>query len=306
MQPVRVLFFGSTGDSVLVLRRLMDITGVSVRAAITQPPRPVGRQNVVTPTPIELFAKAHDIPVLSFPSDPIHPNRYLDGATVVNTLAPFKAELLVSASYGQKIPSETIAHAAYGGLNVHPSLLPRWRGADPVPWAILSGDRQIGVSVVTLSDRFDSGMIIAQKKIPITNKDFSDPLRTKLFMLGADLLAGTLTDYISGKNKGVQQNVAGAPVSKRFFREDGFEPWETLQKAFTNPEEAVRLDRKFRALMPWPGLWTTVPVPPAGDKRLKIISCHLSPDSRLVPDSVQVEGKKPVSYAQFTAAYTAS
>jgi methionyl-tRNA formyltransferase len=302
---MNILFFGSTSDSVIVLEKLFSLSEVSIAAVITQPPRPIGRKQIVTPTPVELWAKEKHITTLSFPSDDDKPSFYQSEETVVDTLEPFKADLIVSASYGQRIPTKTIEDAKYGGLNVHPSLLPRWRGADPVPLAILSGDHQIGVTVVTLSEAFDEGKIIAQKKIPILPTDYSDPLRAKLFGLGADLLAEVLPDYISGKIKGSPQHKSDTPFSKRLTREDGFEPWESIQKAFDDKEESLRLDRKFRAFDPWPGLWTNV-VTKNGEKRLKVVKLHVEPTtSLLVLDEVQLEGKNAVSFEQFKKAYPA-
>lgn len=305
MQNINIVFFGSTTDSLIVLKKIYDLPStiydLRVTALVTQPPRPVGRKHVITPTPIEVWGKEHTIPVLSFLSNPEQPNLYADEASVVNALATFKADLLISASYGQKIPTETIEKAKHGGLNVHPSILPRWRGADPVPWAILSGDHQIGVSVVTLTEKFDEGKIIAQKKIPITPKDFSDPLRAHLFALGADLLVESLPDYLSGKNKGVIQDKTGTPYAKRFTREDGFEPWEHIQKSFADKAEALRIDRKLHALTPWPGLWTKVTIY-GEEKRLKILEASLENDI-LVLTLVQLEGKTPVAWKQFLSTY---
>lgn len=289
---VTCIFFGSTPDSLLVLTKLATVPDIKLVAVVTQPPRPVGRKQIVTETPVATWAKTQGISVLSFPTKPDKPWRYAEESAVVDALEPFKADLLVSASYGQKIPTPTLQVATYGGLNVHPSVLPRWRGGDPVPWAILSGDREIGVSVVTLAETFDKGKIIAQKKIPITPHDTSDPLRTKLFVLGAGLLVQTLPDYISGKNKGVPQHTEGEPYAKRFSREDGFEPWENIQKALTDQEEASRIDRKFRALTPWPGLWSMYK-----EKRIKIL------EFMHAPTLVQLEGKKPVTWEQFQEAY---
>lgn len=260
---MKVLFFGSTSDSVIVLEKLSSIVAV-----VTQPPKPVGRKQIITPTPVEIWAKAHAIPV-----------------TTLDVLSPFKPDLLVSASYGEKIPIDSITNARYGGLNVHPSILPRWRGGDPVPWAILSGDHQTGVTVVTLSEQFDKGKIIAQKKIPIAPDDTSGPLRTRLFHMGADLLTRALPDYLSGKNKGIDQKMGNEPYARRLTRDDGFEPWNILM----DPKEAIRINRKYRALHPWPGLWTRLP---AG-RRLKIL------DFTHAPVTVQIEGKNPVSWKEF-------
>lgn len=263
---MNVVFFGSTADSVLVLEKLDHVIAV-----VTQPPKPVGRNQIVTATPVARWTQSRGIPLTS-----------------LDEVMPFKPDLLICASYGEKIPITIIESAKYRGLNVHPSLLPRWRGADPVPWAIMDGDRQTGVSIVTLSREFDQGKIIAQKKLPITPQDTSDPLRTKLFTMGAQLLIEALPDYISGKNKGTPQKTESEPYAKRFTRDDGFEPWGKI----VDPNESERLNRKFRALHPWPGLWTTL-----GTKRLKILGFDSS------PTIVQLEGKKPVSYEQFRAAY---
>ena len=296
---MNVLFFGSTTDSVIVLEKLVSLKTITISCVITQPPRPVGRKQIITSTPSEIFAKGKNIPVLSFPSSVEKPWIFTNEQTVIDTLEPFQADLLISASYGQKIPTKTIQEARFGGLNVHPSLLPRWRGADPVPWAILSGDHQTGVTVVTLSEKFDEGKIIAQKKINITDNDFSDPLRTKLFAIGADLLGEVLPDYVAGSLKGHPQAKTDGPVSKRLTREHGFELWTSLQLAQKDQEEAQRIDRKYRAFTPWPGVWTTV-----NNKRLKILTCHVSSDSCLVIDTVQLEGKNPVSFTQYRQAYS--
>lgn len=278
---MKIVFFGSTSDSVIVLSRLHQIVSV-----VSQPPRPVGRKQILTPTPVEEWARGHTVPVLSFPHNKEKPWLFENEQAVIDALGPFKADLFVSACFGQKIPIEVIRSAIFGGLNVHPSLLPRWRGADPVPWAILSGDRQTGVTIVTLAERFDEGKIIAQKKYPITDIETSDGLRTKLFEIGATLLVDNLSDYCSGKNKGKPQKTSDTPYARRFVRDDGFIPWEDFQ-----PE---LLDRKLRALSPWPGVWTLF-----GKKRLKLIA--LKPDIL-----VQLEGKKPVAFVQFKKAYLPS
>jgi methionyl-tRNA formyltransferase len=301
---MNIIFFGSTTDSVIVLQQLTSIVAV-----VTQPPKPFGREKIITPTPVETWAKAHDLPVLSFGSNPEKPWMYENEQTVIDALEPFQADLIVSASYGQKIPSLLITHAKYGGLNVHPSILPRWRGADPVPWAILTGDHQTGVTVVTLADKFDQGKIVAQKKIPIENTDTSDPLRTKLFELGAKLLVDSLPDYLSGKNKGHPQATDHSfPYAHKFTRDDGFVAWEKITDAMNNAASGKEIERKFRALIPWPGMWTTIRIMnhESGimeEKRLKILSCHLSPVSSLIIDTVQLEGKTPVPYSQFMSAY---
>ena len=319
MKKINVIFFGSTSDSVLVLEKLASLQTKSyklvIAAVVTQPPRPVGRKHDVLPTAVETWGKEHNVTVLSFPSTVAQPWLYANEQTVIDTLAPFKADLLVSASYGQKIPAKTLPDARFGGLNVHPSLLPRWRGADPVPWAILAGDHQTGVTIVILSKEFDEGRIVVQKKVPIVPTDETDPLRARLFALGADLLVDTLPEFLSGAVKGTSQDVTLASYARRLTRDDGFIPWEILQKAMAGEDVTVKkrpavltldashiaitIAKARRALTPWPGLWTMWE-----QKRLKILSCHAEPvTNKLMIDMVQLAGKNPVPYEQFLKAY---
>ncbi len=342
---MNILFFGSTTDSVIILDKLFtthySLFTPRITAIVTQPPRPVGRKQLMTPTPVETWAKTRAITVLSFPSNTAKPWLYLDEAQVVDALEPLKADLIVSASYGQKIPAKTLKDAKFGGLNVHPSLLPRWRGGDPVPWAIMTGDHQTGVTIVSLSEKFDAGIIYAQKKIPITGTDTSRALRTKLFELGANLLADLLPLYITGKAKGKPQTLSQTvssqahssgrgksarfkpvqpgglirfkplpvpendePRARRLSRDTGYEPWDTILKALSNETEATRIERKYRALNPWPGVWTLLRQDFGGqaEKRLKILKLHLD-NGLLAIDEVQLEGKNPVSWQQFSQAY---
>lgn len=305
MQDISVLFFGSTNDSLLVLDTLKSL---HICAVVTQPPKPIGRKQILTPTPVQVWAKNHTIPVLSFPAQQQKPWLFANDQTVVDALQPFKADLVVSASYGQKIPSETITEAQFGGLNIHPSLLPRWRGADPVPWAIYTGDHQTGVTIVRLSDSFDQGLILAQKKLNITETDTTPQLRAKLFTMGGNLLKNTLPDILSDKIKGSPQRIDGkTPYARRLTRDDGFEPWNTIEKSFTDPATAQPIERKFRAFSPWPGVWTKIETKDKKQetKRLKILACHMSSASCLILDTVQMEGKKPVLWKQFSEAYLA-
>jgi len=318
---MNILFFGSTSDSVLVLEKLftchLSPVTCHLSAVVTQPPTPIGRKQIITPTPVEDWAKRHEIPVLSFATHAEKPWLYESQDDVINALSTFKPDLLVSACYGQKIPSQTIKDAKFGGLNVHPSLLPRWRGADPVPWTILSGDNQTGVTVVTLSDAFDTGAIIVQKKILLTDKDFSDPLRTKLFSHGAELLITALPDYVSGKNKGELQKKENETYARKLTRQDGFIPWQDLQAGTEGrdvPREqrtgisqlvaspiSLTVLRMLRALSPWPGVWTLFKLN-AEEKRLKILAAHTDHE-KLILDTVQLEGKNPVPWEQFQKSY---
>lgn len=339
---MKILFFGSTDDSVLVLQAIHQKTAGShamhICAVVTQPPRPVGRKGIITPTPVQVWAQSHEIPFLTFPSSQEKSWEYENEDTVITALQPFQADLILSASYGQKIPSKTIADAKYGGLNIHPSLLPRWRGADPVPWAMIAGDHQTGVTLVTLSDSFDQGALVNQKKHPITPEDLSDPLRTTLFDIGAQMFVETIENFKGGSFENNIKNQEKSSYARKFHKQDGYIPWELMQESMQKEPGSMNIDawkliaqqypdvklfeeyikhcqgddpskplgiifeRFFRALTPWPGIWTQIT---AGTsvKRMKILSCHLSPTSLLVLDTVQLEGRTPVPYVQLADAY---
>ncbi len=287
---MNIVFFGSSTDSVIVLDELHKKFPVS--CVITQPAKPVGRKKIITPTPVELWAKKQTIPILSFPQDTKNSWKFENDEDVVNSIETFKSDLIVTACFGQKIPAELIENTPHGAINVHPSLLPRWRGGDPVPWTILAGDAQTGVTIVTVTKKFDDGKILAQKKIPVTEKISPHELRTELFTLGAHLLIEIIPDYISGKNKGVEQKRGDVTIARRLTRDDGFIQWNELVTALENND--VKIERKFRAFFPWPGLWTKISIH-GQDKRIKIL--------KLFPLTVQLEGKKPVDFETFKKAY---
>ncbi len=338
------IFFGSTQDSRIVLTTLhafLQKNGHTLTAIITQPPKPVGRKQEILPTPVETYGKEHTIPVLSFPADAGKPWLYQNEKPVTETLVALHPDIVISASFGQKIPQKVITAAKYGGLNIHPSMLPRWRGADPVPWAILAGDSQIGVSVVILGGDFDDGRIIAQEVLPLPPTALPDSVRSELFTIGSNLLTHILPDYFSGKVNGIKQENHMYTYARRLSRQDGYVPWEIIDKAMKglqsreckslpdlpvvqtlnkfsvniSPSEslAIIIDRLIRALTPWPGTWSLLSEfrnqnvqireeVKTGPKRVKILQAHIMKES-LVIDRVQVEGKKPVQFPQFADAY---
>lgn len=331
---MNIVFFGSTKDSVIVLEkiassRLSSLTG-HISAVVTQPARPVGRKQIMTSTPVELWAKQNNISILTFPSNRSKPWCFANEKDVINSIETFTPDLLISASFGEMIPWECIRHTKYGGINIHPSLLPRWRGADPIPWTILSGDAQTGVTVVSLSQKFDEGKIFAQKKISVFDAVHPDLLRKELFTEGAQLLIESLPDILSGKNKGVAQKPENAIYARKLKRDDGFVPWNYITCAMNGEDnlshpqgpalksELLRLALSTtqdnltstillmaRSLSPWPGVWTTInvinPTDKTGEKRMKILACHGlqvtgHDHPQLILDEVQIEGKNPVKW----------
>lgn len=190
---------------------------------------------------------------------------------------PDKADLVISADYGQKLPS--------GGLNLHPSLLPQYRGPTPVPQQILNKETESGISIIEMTDEFDAGPIIAQEKVPVLPDDTTPVLLKRCFTSGAKLLIKILPDYLNNKITQKIQDESQADYTRKFTKADGFISWEEFKKS----RLSSTLDRKIRAYFPWPGVWTTM----SNGKILKLLPKNL----------VQLEGKTPITWQQFLAGY---
>ncbi len=278
---MKIVFFGTPNYVLPILTKLHKtfVTGPGrspVVAVVTQPPRPIGRKQIITYSPIDKWAHEHKIPIFYSSDELIEAN--LD------------IELGVLASYGEIIKSEVINLFPQGILVIHPSLLPKYRGASPVPAAIKNGDKVSGVSIIKMDAKMDHGPIVAQFKEDILPDDTTESLRDRLFARSADVLVETLEPYIQNKIKPKAQNHDEATFTKLTKKEDGF-----IDLSKTSPQDGERF---VRAMYPWPGAWTYLP----NQKRLKIIKAHLEGE-KLVPDEVQLEGKEPVTYKQFKEAY---
>ncbi len=297
-----IAFFGTPDYSVIVLEALYKV-GYPIVVVITKPDKPIGRKQSMTATATAVWAKEHNIPVLTPSAHPQIPWEFADPKAVTRQVLQYHPELLIVADYTQKIPLDLITQIKFGGLNVHPSLLPSYRGPAPIPWAIYNGETQTGVSIVTLSEQFDQGRVIAQEKAAILATDTTETLLPKLFTKGAQLLVQVLLSYVntndsSSTRQQFKDNAAIPSHYPRLTRQDGFEPWEKIKAAMENDSEAARIERKFRAFHPWPGLWTKVKIN-GKELRLKILKAHLHNHSgengNLVLDEIQLEGGKPVT-----------
>ncbi|MDZ7587413.1 MAG: formyltransferase family protein [Patescibacteria group bacterium] len=196
---------------------------------------------------------------------------YKAGYTLVDQ--PDKADLIISADYGEKLPS--------GGLNLHPSLLPKYRGPTPIPYQILNKEKKSGISIIKMTDKFDAGPLIAQEKITIFPDDTSPNLLKRSFTAGAKLLIKILPDYLNNKITQKKQDESQATYTHKFSKADGFLPWEKFSFNSSDP--------KIRALFPWPGVWTILP----NNKILKLLPNNL----------FQFEGKQPITFQQFKNGY---
>jgi methionyl-tRNA formyltransferase len=236
VEPLRTLFFGSGSVALPALERLLQGDLVELDSVVTAPPRPAGRKGRLTPTPVAELATAHDLLVRT-------PHTLRDEG-VLDELRAAGAELIVLADYGRIIPAAVLELPPHGALNIHPSLLPRHRGAAPVVGAILAGDEVTGVTIMLMDEGLDTGPILAQAEVPLDGTEVAPELETRLAELGADLLDRHLPAWLEGSLSARPQPDAGATLTRLLRREDG---------RLDPSRPAAELERQVRAYQPWPG-----------------------------------------------------
>ncbi|KKQ95479.1 MAG: Methionyl-tRNA formyltransferase [Candidatus Woesebacteria bacterium GW2011_GWB1_43_14] len=208
-----------------------------------------------------------------------------------------KADLGIVAAYGKIIPDKVINNCKFGIINIHPSLLPKYRGASPVQEAIKNGDEATGVTFIKMDKEIDHGPIIASFKEKILNTDTTDSLRKRLFKKASKFIIDLIPNYVNKKIKLTPQNHKLGNYTPPLTKKDGF-----IDLNKTTPVEAGRF---IRAMNPWPISWTLLRLKATEGQtyRLKILSAHISENKKLILDEVQLEGKKPVTWKQFKEGY---
>ncbi|MGA2499209.1 MAG: methionyl-tRNA formyltransferase [Tepidisphaeraceae bacterium] len=226
---MNVLFAGSGEFGLPTLRALLD-AGHNILHACSQPDRPAGRGKLLTPTPIAQFCLDHHTPL----------TRTQD----INAEEFPAADLLVVIAFGQKVSERMANHARMGSINLHASLLPRWRGAAPINWAILGGDSITGNSVIRLAQRMDSGAILAQSRTEIADLETAGELHDRLAVAGAALVLDVVRDMQAGRAVETPQDETRATRALKLNR-------DLAKLDFSQPAEVVA--RRIRGLFPWPG-----------------------------------------------------
>lgn len=273
----KIVFCGSDDFSAQILGGLID-NGLTVISAITETAKPSGRGGNLKETIVNDLAKQNGIAVFQ-------PATKDELTQIIEQIKP---DLLILASYGKILPASALTLPRYGCLNVHPSLLPKYRGATPIQTAILNGEHETGVTIMSMAPQVDAGGIISQEKLAIESSDNAVSLRQKLAIKGAQLLVKTIPAYLSGQAKITSQNESEVTKTTKLTKEMGEIDWS---------KPAEQIDREIRAFAPWPGSYTEL----AG-QRLKILEAELK-DQRLVLKVVQLEGKKPSAWNDFKRGY---
>lgn len=289
--------FGVPSFSVLNHTEHLEIVGV-----VTQPGKPVGRAQTITPTAVEVWAHDQQLPVFTFAS--------LKNEAVQKQLRDLHADVFVVASYGLILPQAVLDIPPKHCLNIHASLLPRWRGASPIAHSILNGDTETGITFMLMDAGCDTGPILRQYPLRITPHITRPELEQQLSDLAAQHAHEIVVGWLNNTLTGVPQPTSDVSTTKKLQREDGLATWEN----------AEALERKMMAFTPWPGLWTTW-----GDRQIKILSARVNSqksnevpgtvvqiekswgiacqDGILEPLEVQFSGKKPQPAIQIPGSY---
>jgi len=296
---IRVVFMGSPdfalpGLSALAAARTYQVVGV-----ITQPDRASGRGRELKSPPVKNLALELDIPIMQ-------PEK-LRTPESMQQLSVWNPDLIIVAAFGQILKKDVLDLPRYGCINVHASLLPRWRGAAPINAAILAGDEETGVTIMQMDVGLDTGPMLAKKSIRLNPDDTTGSALQALSTLGADLLLETLPEYLSGNLKPVPQPAEGATYAPMLKKEDG-------KLDFT--KDVNELERRVRAMNPWPGAFMDFDGAVLKAHRAHVEQGNVSAEQRLIVqnqpavgarggilvlDEVQSAGKKSMSGKSFLA-----
>jgi methionyl-tRNA formyltransferase len=296
---VRTVFLGSGSFAVPVLDALWDLPGVRLEAVVSAPDRPVGRKAILTPTPVAARARELGLRLLQ-------PARVRSPESVAE-LAALAPDLAILADYGQLIPRTLLDLPPRGFLNLHPSALPRHRGAAPIPATILAGDRETAVTLMQLSEEMDAGPIVAVEPLAVLPDDTAVTLEARAAEAAARLLVRALPEWLTGCLTAAPQPLEGVTATRPLRREDGL---------LGPGRAAAELERQVRAYQPWPGAYLETP-----SGRLIVWRAHVADsepgdasgrlvragrdglalatrEGRLVLDEVQLAGSKRMSGAE--------
>jgi methionyl-tRNA formyltransferase len=274
MNNLTIIFFGTPDFNLPILEKLggeFNLLGV-----VTTPDQILGRKKVLTPTPVKHFAITHNLPFI------FTPKRLKEDTQLITDLKKLKPDLFIVSAYGKIIPQEILDIPKYGAINVHPSLLPKYRGASPIQTAILNGEKTSGLTFIKMDPEMDHGPILYQEEFDIAEDDTSEILHTKVFHRAANILINLIEDFTSGKIAPKEQAHTQATFTKIIKKEDGYFD-------IANTPKQQMLNRLVRAFYPWPNVWTKW-----NGKVIKFLPGKL----------VQMEGKKPMNLREFLNGYS--
>lgn len=256
-KKLRIAFMGTPDFAVAALDAL-HAAGHEIAAVYSQPPRPAGRGHKLQPSPVHKRAEELGLLVR-------HPKSLKKNAEARAEFAALNLDIAVVAAYGLLLPKEVLEAPKHGCLNIHASLLPRWRGASPIQRAIMAGDKASGICIMQMDEGLDTGAVLSKGVVPITSTTTAPQLHDALAKMGAELIVDTLEQIAEGNKPAPQpQPEEGVTYAHLLTKDDGRIDW-------TKP--AIETERQIRALTPWPGVWCM-----QGEHRLKVLEAEIVKD----------------------------
>ncbi len=280
---MKFVFFGSPEFASMVLRKIIA-AGFVPDALVCNPDRPAGRKKIITPPETKKLIASEGLAGLVKILQPEKP------AEVIPALQELQPDFCVVAAYAKIIPKSVLAVPRLGTIGVHPSLLPKYRGASPIQSALLAGEKETGVALYLLGPGLDDGPILAVNRLPIADSDDYELLLPKLAELGGGMLAELIPEFRKGGVRPAPQDESRATFTKKFTADDGFVEDLDLRAAMETGVGADELHNKIRALGAEPGVWTM-----RGGKRLKLLSSEVL-NGKLRLRQIQWEGKTPENF----------
>jgi len=270
---IKIIFIGTPEFGAIVLNKLVaaKLTPVLV---ITATDKPVGREQTITPPPVKSLAQKYNIKT-------VQSEKIGEAKADIQKIQP---DLIVTASFGQILPKDILDIPKHGSLNVHPSLLPKWRGPSPIQFTIMAGDKTTGATIIKMTEKVDAGPIISKQEITLRGDETYLVLHNRLAELGGELIAKTIHKWIEGEITAKEQDESNVIYTKIIKKEDGQIDWQ---------KPPIYIERQIKALNPWPGTYTTYQ-----GKRLKILKAKTEGD-KLKIEEVHLEGKVPTSFKDF-------
>lgn len=262
---MRIVFMGTPDFAVGALEAILQ-AGHQVAAVVTQPDKPKGRGKEIQVTPVKACAMAHGIPVFQ----PVK----VKEKEAVETLRGYNADIFVAAAFGQLLSEEILSMPEYGCVNIHASLLPKYRGAGPIQWAIINGEEKTGVTIMQMDKGLDTGDMLLKEEVVIDPKETGDSLHDKLASVGAGLIVEALAKLERGELVPEKQNEEDTCYAKRLQKSMGRIDWQ---------QSAGKLDCLIRGLISWPGAYTVL-----RGKNLKIWEIEAVERPRNVPEDSAV------------------
>jgi methionyl-tRNA formyltransferase len=256
---VSIVFMGTPDFAVPCLKSLCENDIYEVKAVYTQPDKPIGRKQILTPPPVKAYAQSQNIEVFQ-------PTKIKKNEEVLNHLISLKPDFIVVVAYGRILPQSILDVPKYGCINIHASLLEKYRGAAPIQWSIARGEKVTGVTTMLMDAGLDTGDMLLQREVEITQDDTTEALSKKLSSTGSDLLLETLPALVNKTITPIKQNNELATFAPIINKNDGLIDW--------NNKSSKEINDLVRAFTPWPSVYTIF-----NNLTLKIISCKPIEDS---------------------------